>query len=101
MVINSDYWDINVTDGKPDVVYTSQGHNVYSGSATYTTSDEVIYCPTASYMSQGWYYVFTCKANCSGQAPVTKAGFRDNLWRIKNWLEQTIENMDTLYNYSN
>ena len=99
MVVNTDYWSLKLDGGKPVIEYTTSDIPIYDGNTTYSPGDEVRFNPTEG-DNPLWYYVFTCTAGTTGNVPSPKAGFRDNIWRVKNWLARTISNMDTLYNYN-
>ena len=47
------------------------------------------------------YYIFKCKvSSCENQVPITQFKHRDNIYRVKKWIDKSIENMDRLYQYS-
>ena len=96
IVVNTDYWSVVVDENGDPVVSTSDS-SPYSADTTYAVDDEVTYNPS-SY--KNIYYKLKCVAPCSGQVPITSGGMRDSIWRVNNWIEQTFENMDTLYGYS-
>jgi len=96
IVINDSYWELKKENGKPVIDYGSG--TAYSSSTNYSVGDECCFQPaTGSGIS--WKYVFVCKANSIGNVPATKSGFRDSIWRLNNWVKQSLENMDNLYNY--
>lgn len=96
MEINGDYWALKTQDGKPVISYSSSG--LYNASTSYVVGDEVK-CNPSSEGGSGWYYVFECVANTTGNNPIVKNAHRDSIWRLHNWIEKNIENMDVVYNY--
>lgn len=98
IVVNTDYWSIKVDgNGNPVISYSSTG--LYNNSTNYNVGQECVYNPTTSGSAQGWYYTFVCVANTTGNKPATSAGIRDSLWRVRNWVELNLSNMDSVYNY--
>ena len=99
-VIDSENWEMEVDANGNPVIYTTAYHT-WSGSTAYTTGDVVQYNRTGSSVpSFGWWYRFTAKQNNSNKPPITRTGFKDNIFRVYNWLKKQITNMDTLYNYT-
>ena len=100
MVVDNENWELEVdSEGNP-VIYTATYHT-WNDSTNYVVGDVVQYNPsTSSQASQGWWYRFTALAANTNKKPVTTTGFKDNIFRLYNWLKQQIENMDTLYNYT-
>ena len=99
-VIDTDNWEMERdADGNP-VIYTAQYHN-WSNSTTYAQGDVVQYNLTGSSVGTfGWWFRFTAKQTNTNKPPITQRGFKDNIFRVYNWLNQQISNMDTLYNYT-
>ena len=100
MVVDGENWELEVdSEGNP-VIYTTTYHT-WNDSTNYAVGDVVQYNPsTSSQPSQGWWYRFTALAANANKKPVTTTGFKDNIFRLYNWLKQQISNMDTLYNYT-
>jgi hypothetical protein len=99
-VIDTDNWEMERdADGNP-VIYTAQYHN-WSNSTTYVQGDVVQYNLTGSSVGTfGWWFRFTAKQTNTNKPPITQRGFKDNIFRVYNWLNQQISNMDILYNYT-
>lgn len=99
-IFDTDNWDLERdADGNP-VIYTAQYHN-WSNSTTYAQGDVVQYNLTGSSVGTfGWWFRFTAKQTNTNKPPITQRGFKDNIFRVYNWLNQQISNMDTLYNYT-
>lgn len=100
MVVDEDDWELEVDEDGNPVIYTSTYHQ-WNSSTNYAAGYVVQYNPsTSSQPSQGWWYRFTAVQANSNKPPVTQTGFKDNIFRVYNWLKMQIENMDTLYNYT-
>ena len=99
--VNEDYWSLKVDEsGKPIISYSLTGE--YDSSTTYQAGDECQMNPTRSYPnSHGWWYVFVCKTESTGNNPCLTSGVRDSLSRVYNWMSRQIENMDSVYQYNN
>lgn len=99
-VFDTDNWDLERdVDGNP-VIYTTQYHD-WNGTQTYAPGYVVQYNLTGSSIGNfGWWFRFTAKQTNTNKPPITQRGFKDNLFRVYNWLNQQISNMDTLYNYT-
>lgn len=99
-VFDTDNWDLERdADGNP-VIYTAQYHD-WNGTQTYAPGYVVQYNLTGSSIGNfGWWFRFTAKQTNTNKPPITQRGFKDNLFRVYNWLNQQISNMDTLYNYA-
>lgn len=100
MIVDTENWELEVdSDGNP-VIYTGVYH-IWNESTNYAQGYVVQYNPsTSSQPSQGWYYRFTAKQNNINKKPVTKTGFKDNFFRVYNWLQKQISNMDIVYHYT-
>lgn len=100
MVVDTDNWELEVdADGNP-VIYTGVYHT-WNSAVSYNAGYVVQYNPsTSSQPTQGWYYRFTAKQNNLNKPPVTLTGFKDNLFRVYNWVKMQLANMDNLYNFS-
>lgn len=98
-VFDTDNWDLERdADGNP-VIYTAQYHD-WNGTQTYAPGYVVQYNLTNSPITNfGWWFRFTAKQTNTNKPPITQSGFKDNTFRVYNWLNQQISNMDTLYNY--
>lgn len=100
MIVDTENWELEVdSDGNP-VIYTGVYH-IWNEHTNYAQGYVVQYNPsTSSLPSQGWYYRFTAKQNNINKPPVTRTGFKDNFFRVYNWLQMQISNMDTVYHYT-
>lgn len=98
-IFDTDNWELERdADGNP-VIYTTQYHD-WNGTQTYAPGYVVQYNLTGSSIGNfGWWFRFTAKQTNTNKPPITQRGFKDNLFRVYNWLNQQISNMDTLYNY--
>lgn len=99
-IFDTDNWELERdADGNP-VIYTTQYH-AWSSSMTYAPGYVVQYNLTGSSIGNfGWWFRFTAKQTNIGKPPITQRGFKDNIFRVYNWLSMQIANMDTLYNYT-
>jgi hypothetical protein len=99
LVVNSDYWELVLQDGKPVIAHTRE--NLYSSTKLYSVGDECVGVMGVfdASVDPGWYYTFRCVQNCTGKAPAVY-GYRDSIWRIQKWMRQQLNNMDVLYNYT-
>lgn len=96
-VFDTENWDLEVdADGNP-VIYTAAYHT-WDSTTNYATGYVVQYNPSS--YSEGWYFRFTAKQPNVNCKPVITLGFRDNIFRVYNWLAKQISNMDNLYNYN-
>lgn len=100
MIVDTENWELEVdADGNP-VIYTGVYH-IWNENTNYAQGYVVQYNPSISSLpSQGWWYRFTAVQANSNKKPVTKTGFKDNIFRVYNWLKMQIENMDSIYNYT-
>ena len=96
-VYDTENWDVEVDANGNPVIYTSEYHT-WNDSISYTTGYVVQYNPSA--YGEGWYFRFTAKQNNTNKPPITRGGFKDNIFRVYNWLEKQISNMDSLYNFN-
>ena len=100
MVVDTENWELEVDEDGNPAIYTSEYHQ-WNSSASYAAGYTVQYNPsTSSQASQGWWYRFVAVQANSNKPPVTKTGFKDNIFRIYNWLKMQIENMDLVYNHT-
>jgi len=99
-IFDTDNWELERdADGNP-VIYTTQYH-AWSSSMTYAPGYVVQYNLTESSIGNfGWWFRFTAKQTNIDKPPITQRGFKDNIFRVYNWLSMQIANMDTLYNYT-
>ena len=99
-IFDTDNWELERdADGNP-VIYTTQYH-AWSSSMTYAPGYVVQYNLTGSSIGNfGWWFRFTSKQTNIDKPPITQRGFKDNIFRVYNWLSMQIANMDTLYNYA-
>lgn len=98
-VIDTDDWELEVDSNGNPVIYTSE-YNTWNSSTTYGVGYKVQYNVTGSSVGNlGWWYRFTAKRENLNKRPITKTGFKDNIYRVYNWLALQINNMDNLYNY--
>lgn len=100
MVVDTENWELEVDEDGNPVIYTSSYHQ-WNSSTNYAAGYVVQHNPsTSSQPSQGWWYRFTAVQANSNKPPVTKTGFKDNIFRVYVWLKMQIENMDLIYNYT-
>lgn len=100
MVVDTENWELEVDEDGNPVIYTSSYHQ-WNSSTNYAAGYVVQYNPsTSSQPSQGWWYRFTAVQVNSNKPPVTRTGFKDNIFRVYVWLKMQIENMDLIYNYT-
>jgi hypothetical protein len=96
-MVMANQWELILDEnGRPVVSYSAD--NEYDGTATYSAGDVVQFTLPGN---GTWWYNFKCLSSVQGVEPVERWGFRDNLWRVENWLRISIENMDGIYNYNN
>ena len=89
-----EHWELVLgADGKPIMGDSS----TYNSGTTYAVDNEVYYGQNANM----GYYKFKCKAETTGNAPISHFYFKENIYSIASWVKAEIENMDALYNYSN
>lgn len=103
-VINEEYWKLLYdSDGNPQTD-TSETFNV---TKSYNIGDVVSF----GLDSTMGFYKFTCiKETVAGgenkphevstYSPVKKFKHSDNIYRIEQWIEEEVSNMDTLYKYN-
>ena len=96
-VYDTDNWELEVDAKGNPVIYTAAYHT-WDSSVNYSTGYVVQYNPSS--YSEGWYYRFTAKTDNINCKPVITLGFKDNIFRVYNWLAKQIANMDNLYNYN-
>lgn len=99
-IIDTDNWEMEKDgDGNP-VIYTTPYHD-WSSSTNYAEGYVVQFNLTGSSVGNfGWWFRFTAKQSNINKPPITQRGFKDNIFRVYNWLNTQIANMDTLYNYT-
>ena len=99
-IFDTDNWDLERdADGNP-VIYTTPYHD-WNGTQTYAPGYVVQYNLTGSSIGNfGWWFRFTAKQTNINKPPITQRGFKDNIFRVYNWLNQQISNMDVIYNYT-
>ncbi|MBQ3456873.1 MAG: CotH kinase family protein, partial [Synergistaceae bacterium] len=98
-VINSDYWEVVMSDGKPVLAPTSN----YNNNTAYGAGTECTYGLTSTHstVQDRNIYTFRCKADCQGHPPITAFRHKDNIYRVLTWIEEQISNMDSVYGYNN
>ena len=95
MTVNSN-WEL-VVDGNGKPVISNSNEGFYSATTTYAVGDT---CVFNGEKTARWFYTFRATASTTGQEPAVLA-FVDSLWRVAKWCEETIGNMDVVYNYTN
>lgn len=96
LIVNSDYWELD-TDANGYPIMNRTATNEYNSETSYTVGDRIDIHESSSI---NWYYSLTCKADCTGQNPITQWGQYDSFWRLCKWadLNQTLR--DSQYNYN-
>ncbi len=82
-------------DGSGNPVITESSSGFYNAETTYSVGDTCVYNRVSS---ATWFYTFRCVQSSTGVAPAV-LGFVDSMWRLEKWVEETISNMDGVYNY--
>jgi hypothetical protein len=92
--VNEEYWKID------KFTYKTSPQTTYDPSVSYSVEDN---CTIAA----GSYEVrFICIKACSGQNPIIKTysaspimfGYRDNLWRVAEFIEKNLNSINTFVN---
>ena len=89
------------------------GVSLYNNTITYSSGTEVAWCVEAAYSTaspkaysatakphMGVYKFRATGSVAAGVEPVRLWGYYDSIYRVKRWLETSISNMDTVYNYT-
>lgn len=91
MQVDTEHWELVLVDGKPVFGNSS----TYNADTTYQVGDTCFYGPSKCF----GYYKFECVSPTTGNRPIATLGFRDSIWRLRAWLDEHFDDMDTLYNY--
>lgn len=103
-VINEEYWKLLYdSDGNPQ----TDASETFDATKVYNIGDVVSF----GLDSTMGFYKFTCiKGTVAGEenkphevsaySPVKKFKHCDNIYRIEQWIEEEVSNMDTLYKYN-
>ena len=91
-IINSAYWELVLDENDNPVKANSSNYN---GTHEYQVDDICTY-GISSVMG---FYTFKCIKVSEGNVPITTFRHRDNIYRVKKWIEIEIANMDKLYEY--
>ena len=103
-VINEEYWKLLYdSDGNPQ----TDASETFNATKAYNIGDVVSF----GLDSTMGFYKFTCiKGTVAGEenkphevsaySPVKKFKHCDNIYRIEQWIEEEVSNMDTLYKYN-
>lgn len=98
-VVNEN-WEFDLDgNGNPQMINDPTDPNMYDNTRTYNVGDSCYY---AQYPFNGEaIFKYKAKATVTGIQPVDVFGYRDNIYRLYNWIYTSIANMDSLYNYNN
>ena len=105
-IVNTNYWELQyITDENgnqvPETTLNTNKSNIsaWRADTEYNNTDNsYCYYGISALMK---YYIFKCKvSSCENQVPITQFKHRDNIYRVKKWIDKSIENMDRLYQYS-
>ena len=91
-IINSTYWELVLDENNNPVKANSSNYN---GTHEYQVDDICTY-GISSVMG---FYTFKCIKVSEGNVPITTFRHRDNIYRVKKWIDIEIANMDKLYEY--
>lgn len=90
-VVNTDNWELMMENDKPVLSRSIS----YSADVTYEEGNTCTY--GIGVMDK---YTFKCIAQCTGIPPIRTFKHRDNVYRVRKWIDKQLENMDKLYRYS-
>lgn len=102
-------WDKCPCHGTPSVnsvswrlVTDESGAAVKADSATYNDETTYLAGQRVSYgvSEEMGYYVFEAISETTGTPPIASFKYFDSIYRIKNWIDAEIKNMDLLYNFT-
>ena len=71
--------------------------STYRSSVTYEAGDRCTY----GLNSFSGFFTFEATETISNVPPVKTWKYNDSIWRVKKWLDEEINNMDTVYHYNN
>ena len=91
--INSTYWELVIDENNNPVKANSSNYN---GTTEYQVDDICTYGIT----SVMGFYTFKCIKVSEGNVPIIAFRHRDNIYRVKKWIDIEIANMDKLYGYT-
>lgn len=103
-VVREDYWEV-VTDGHGNP--QTDDSETFDATHAYTVGETVSF----GLNNTMGYFKFKCvsptealESNTphaiSAYSPIVQFKHCDNLYRIEKWIEQTVKNMDSIYNYT-
>ena len=91
-VINSTFWKLLRDENDAPVKGSSITYNT---ETNYAVGDECYYGLNSSM----GIYKFQCVQACVNKVPITAFRYRDNIYRVKKWIDKEIQNMDGLYHF--
>lgn len=92
-IINTSYWELQRDENDVPIKGNS---NTYNEETEYAVDDECYYGLTSAM----GFYKFKCIQACVNKVPITAFRHRDNIYRVKRWIDKEIQNMDSVYHYS-
>lgn len=96
-IVVDSHWEIVEEDGVPVISY-SPFADYYNPETAYSVGDVVSYNYTNGFR---WAYKLRCVESSIDNPPITTFGFKDSVWRLKTWIDENLENMDTAYSFDN
>lgn len=93
-VVNQEFWEL-VTD--ENGIPVTEKDLTYDMAVSYQVGDTCSYGVSAAM----GYFQFQCVAAVKSIAPIKTFRHRDNLYRVKRWMDTELKNMDSVYHYDN